>query len=94
MVSNMLPWPDALSLWVSEAEAMTCSILVVSVALLILVKSSAPALTRFSRMRLLTTFVSSLLERSSMLRNGPLASLSLTAVAIAASPTFLTAARP
>lgn len=90
----MLPWPDALSLWVREAEAMTCSILVVSVARLMLVKSRAPALTRFSRMRLLTTLVSSLLERSSMLSNGPFASLSVMAVCMAASPTFLMAASP
>ncbi len=94
MLSNMLSWPDALSLCVRDADAMTCSRFAVRVALFVLVKSRAPALMRLSRIRLLTTLVSSLLESSSMLLNRPFFSRSVMAVFMAASPTFLTAARP
>ena len=58
------------------------------------VQSSAPALARFSRMRLLTTLESRREAKSSSEVNLPFCSRSAMAMAIAPSPQFLMAARP
>ena len=94
MLSNIDTCPDARSFWADEALATTCSSRWNIVARVSPVQSSAPALIRFSRMRLLTAFESRRVEKSSSDLKGPFASRSATAWAIAPSPTFLIAASP
>ena len=76
------------------AEALTCSRRADMPARVSPVQSMAPALMRFSKIRLFTTLESKRWAKSSKEAKGPLASRSTIAFAIAAPPTFLIAARP